>query len=67
MLYGFFLAMVLYPDVQRRAQMELDSIVGTDRLPCLDDRDKLPYINAIIKEVFRWNTAAILGLREYFR
>lgn len=50
-LYGFYLAMVLYPDVQRRAQTELDSVVGTDRLPCLEDREKLPYINALVKEL----------------
>lgn len=56
--------MVLYPDVQRKAQMELDSVVGTDRLPCLEDRDKLPYINALVKELLRWNTVGILGLRK---
>jgi cytochrome P450 len=60
-IYAFFLAMTIHPDIQARAQAELDSVVGTDRLPTFDDRDSLPYINAICKEVFRWNVIAPLG------
>lgn len=50
-IYAFFLAMTIYPDIQARAQAELDPVVGNDRLPIFDDRDSLPYINAICKEV----------------
>lgn len=49
----FILAMLLYPDVYRKAQEEMDRVVGTTRLPELDDRDSLPYLNAIIKETYR--------------
>jgi cytochrome P450 len=35
-----FLMMLLYPDVQRRAQAELDAVVGRGRLPQLADRKK---------------------------
>ncbi|KAJ3548837.1 hypothetical protein NMY22_g1117 [Coprinellus aureogranulatus] len=55
-LYAFFLAMTLNPGVAKRAQTELDAVVGTDRLPSFDDRERLPYVNALAKEVFRWNT-----------
>ncbi|TEB35555.1 cytochrome P450 [Coprinellus micaceus] len=55
-LYGFFLAMALNPQVAIKAQTELDAVVGTDRLPSFDDREYLPYVNALAKEVFRWNT-----------
>ncbi|KAA1477985.1 cytochrome P450 [Dentipellis sp. KUC8613] len=58
---SFFLAMVLYPDVQREAQAELDAIVGSERLPCLADRARLPYIDALVKEVLRWNPIFPLG------
>ena len=36
--------MSLYPEVQKKAQEELDRVIGRDRLPELDDRDSLPYI-----------------------
>ena len=53
-LTTFMLAMVLYPDVQRKAQAELDSAIG-DRLPGFEDKKKLPYISAVCKEVHRWH------------
>ncbi|KAH7922734.1 cytochrome P450 [Leucogyrophana mollusca] len=61
-LSSFFLAMVLHPDVQAKAQAELDSVIGPGRLPDFNDRATLPYINAIVKEVLRWNPVAPLGL-----
>jgi hypothetical protein len=53
--YSFFLAMTISPDVQKKAQAEIDTIVGPDRLPSFADRASLPYIEAIVKEIFRWN------------
>lgn len=53
-LRAFFLAMSVYPDVQKRAQKEIDRIGGISRLPRLEDRANLPYINAVIKECLRW-------------
>jgi cytochrome P450 len=53
-IYNFVLCMILYPEVQARAQQELDTIIGTDRLPNLSDRGSLPYTEALIKEVLRW-------------
>ncbi|KAH7920419.1 cytochrome P450 [Leucogyrophana mollusca] len=50
----FILAMILYPEVQERAQALIDSIVGTDRLPNFDDRESLPYLDAILRETMRW-------------
>lgn len=55
-LYAFFLAMTMNPAVAKKAQTELDAVVGTDRLPSFADREHLPYINALTKEVFRWNS-----------
>ncbi|KAF9227074.1 cytochrome P450 [Gyrodon lividus] len=60
-IYAFFLAMTIYPEVQKKAQAELDAVIGAERLPCLDDRDSLPYINAICKEVFRWHVVLPLA------
>lgn len=53
--------MTLYPDVQKRAQDEIDRVVGKDRLPSIKDQDKLVYIGALIKEVLRFAPVAPLG------
>lgn len=57
----FFLAMTCYPEVQKKAQCEIDTIVGTDTLPTYADRKRLPYVNALFLEVIRWNPVAPLG------
>ncbi|KAI6035508.1 cytochrome P450 [Pisolithus orientalis] len=53
-IYGFFLAMTLYPEAQKKAQAEIDAVVGSDRLPTFADRESLPYAEALVKEVLRW-------------
>lgn len=50
-LSSFVLAIVLYPEVQSRAHQELDSVIGSARLPEFQDKNALPYISAIVKEV----------------
>ena len=53
--------MVLFPEVQKKAQAEIDAVVGPNRLPDFEDRPFLPYVNAIIKESMRWQLVAPLG------
>ena len=60
-----FLVMALYPEVQKKAQAEIDAVVGPDRLPGFEDRPSLPYINAVVKELMRWNLVAPLGESFY--
>lgn len=50
-LQSFVLALINFPECQKRAQRELDEVVGTDRLPIFEDFSNLPYVNAFIKEV----------------
>lgn len=52
-LHTFFLAMTLFPGAQERAHEELDRVIGNSRLPDFDDELRLPYINALLKEVHR--------------
>ena len=61
-LMWWTLAMVAFPQVQRRAQAELDAVVGRSRLPTFADAPHLPYVRAIIKEVLRWRPSAPLGV-----
>ncbi|KAH9056252.1 cytochrome P450 [Lactarius vividus] len=58
---SFLLAMTAYPEVQRKCQAELDKVVGNDRLPTFADRDQLPYIATMLKEVIRWGPTTPLG------
>ena len=57
----WILAMVAFPEVQCRAQAELDAVVGRTRLPTFADAPQLPYVRAIIREVIRWRPAVRLG------
>ncbi|EEB93789.1 hypothetical protein MPER_07513, partial [Moniliophthora perniciosa FA553] len=59
-LSSFMLAMILHPEVQDKARAELDSVVGSGRLPDFTDRGSLPYIDALVLEVLRWNPVAPL-------
>ena len=64
MLSSFILAIVTHPEVQVKAQREIDSVVGQERLPDFGDRPFLPYITAIVKEVLRhvfFNLSFVFG------
>ena len=53
--------MTCHPEVVKRAQDEIDRVVGTERLPTYEDRENLPYIECIVKEIFRFNPAVPIG------
>lgn len=54
--------MAMYPDKQKKAQEAIDKVIGRDRIPEVADRDSLPYVGAILKEIFRWRP--VLPLSE---
>lgn len=60
-LVSAVLAACVFPDVQRRAQAELDAVVGHARSPTADDEPRLPYLQALVKEILRWRTVTVLG------
>ena len=60
--WAFFLAMTQYPEVQRKAQLELDTVVGQDRLPEFSDLESLPYVKAVMKELLRWHIVAPIAV-----
>ncbi|KAK0236123.1 cytochrome P450 [Armillaria nabsnona] len=61
-ILSVILAFILYPEVQAKAQAELDDVVGPTRLPNFDDRPQLPYIDAILLEALRWNPVLPMGV-----
>lgn len=54
--------MGMFPEVQRKAQEELDLVVGSERLPNFEDKSSLPYIRAIALESLRWMPVLPLGI-----
>ena len=54
--------MARFPQVQHRAQAELDRVVRSTRLPELEDMEKLPYVRAVVLEILRWRPVAPFGL-----
>jgi cytochrome P450 len=47
--------MALHPEIQKKAQKEIDQLLEGERLPTLADQDDLPYVSALIKEIYRWH------------
>ncbi|KIJ28821.1 hypothetical protein M422DRAFT_189274 [Sphaerobolus stellatus SS14] len=61
-LTTFVLAMVLFPDVQKKVQEELDAALGGVRLPEFEDMTALPYTIAAYKEAMRWHPLFPMGV-----
>lgn len=60
-MVAFFVAILLRPDVQTTVQKELDAVTGRERLPTFEDRRRLPFIDAVCREVLRWRPVTPLG------
>ncbi|VVD05001.1 unnamed protein product [Leptidea sinapis] len=54
--------MLMHPEVQEKIHEEIDRVVGRDRAPTLDDRNKMPYTEACIREMMRTETPVTLGV-----
>ncbi|KAK4934772.1 hypothetical protein LTR10_024049 [Elasticomyces elasticus] len=61
-LIGFIQAMVVFPEVQTKAQEEIDRVVGPDRMPTMEDAPNMQYIRGCVKESMRWMPTNILGV-----
>ncbi|KAF7373048.1 Cytochrome P450 [Mycena sanguinolenta] len=61
----FILAMLLNPEVKKKAQAEIDSVVGPGKLPDFADKPTLPYVSAIVKEVLRWRNVTPIAVPHY--
>lgn len=59
--------MVLHPNVLKRAQEEIDRVVGPNRLPSVSDRKDLPYIEALVQETLRWENVVPVSTYLHFR
>ena len=57
--------MTLHPEYQSKAQDEIDRVVGNQRFPDFQDREALVYVEAILREVQRWQTIGPTGVPHY--
>jgi hypothetical protein len=53
------------PEVMRRCQEELDTVIGPDRTPTMNDMDDLNYTRSLVKETLRWRPINKLGSNHY--
>jgi cytochrome P450 len=60
-LASFIMAMVMNPDVQKKAQSHIDSVLGHSRLPEISDRGSIPYVDAVMYETLRYYPVVPLG------
>lgn len=58
----FILAMALYPELAKRAQAEMEVVVGSDQLPNLNHRQALPFVDALVQETMRSFPPLPLGM-----
>lgn len=56
------LGLILHPDVLKKAQQEIDTVLGHGQLPTFENENSLPYLTAITKEAFRWREVTPIGL-----
>ncbi|KAJ7476689.1 cytochrome P450 [Mycena latifolia] len=61
----FIRAMLENPEVQKKAQAEIDSVVQKGHLPDFNDEASLPYVSAIVKEVLRWRPVPPIGVPHF--
>ena len=62
MFYFTLNLLVNYPEVQRKLQIEVDSVIGRSRLPHLNDKDSMPYIQAVLLEAHRYLSLVPLSI-----
>ena len=58
----FILTMLLYPEIQEKANAEIVRTIGCDRIPEFHEVDAIPYVHAVVKELLRWQPVGPLGM-----
>ncbi|XP_072836625.2 cytochrome P450 2J6 [Pogona vitticeps] len=56
------LYMMAYPEIQEKCQQEMDAVLGNNACLKYEDRERLPYTNAVIHEILRFSSVVALGL-----
>ncbi|KAL6467707.1 hypothetical protein MHYP_G00233840 [Metynnis hypsauchen] len=57
--------LIRHPEIQERMQKEIDTVIGQERSPTMDDRKSLPFTDAVIHEVQRYMDLVPLNVPHY--
>ncbi|KIO27629.1 hypothetical protein M407DRAFT_23194 [Tulasnella calospora MUT 4182] len=66
-MQSFIRAMTLFPSVQKKAQAEIERVIGSSRLPTFKDQPNLPYLHAVVLETLRWSPVVSIGVPRVSR
>lgn len=55
----FIEGMLRFPEVQEKAQAEIQRVVGSRRLPGFEDRGDLPYVEGVVQETLRSHSLSL--------
>ncbi|KAG9104396.1 hypothetical protein FRC07_009802 [Ceratobasidium sp. 392] len=54
--------LALHPEDAKKAQEEINTVIGRDRLPTVQDRGSLPYVEAVLQEAMRYYPVVPLSI-----
>ncbi|XP_072836632.2 cytochrome P450 2F2-like isoform X6 [Pogona vitticeps] len=58
------LYMMVYPEIQEKCQQEMDAVLRNNACLKYEDRERLPYTNAVIHEILRFSSVVPLGIEH---
>ncbi|CAL1711930.1 unnamed protein product [Somion occarium] len=64
-MWSFILAMTLHPEIQKKAQAEIDGVTRGERLPDFSDLKFMPFVEAVFQETLRWGCPVTLSLPHF--
>lgn len=62
-MWSFILAMTLHPEIQKKAQAEIDGVTRGERLPDFSDLKFMPFVEAVFQETLRWGCPVTLSTK----